>query len=78
MAVHTAGPESHQIKTSPEKGAFQGLLRRPCSDTSLEMGLWRPSEPVPPSSVMAGLLVFRVTMVPSLLVSKVATELARR
>lgn len=42
------------------------------------MGLWRPSEPVQPSPVMAGLLVFRVAIVVSLLVSKAATEPAKR
>lgn len=77
VTVHTAGSESHQIKTNPENGAFQELPHRSYSVTSLEMELWRHSEPVPPSPVTASLLVFRVTIVGSLLVSKATMELAR-
>lgn len=77
MAVHTAGSESHQIKTSAENGAFQELPLRSCNVTSLEMGLWGLCEPVLASPGTAGLLVPRVTIVVSLLVSKAAVELAR-
>ena len=60
MAVQTADSESHQIKTSPENGAFQGLPPRSYSSTSLEMGIYRHSEPVLPSPVTADLIVFTV------------------